>query len=60
MFFYFLYWVSVERGMSWEKSLELRASKTYPDDGYHLSNQVSLKETSENLFLKFRGNCLTE
>jgi len=52
--------VSVERGMSWEESLELRASKTYPDNGYYLSNQVSLKETSENLFLNFRGNCLTE
>jgi len=35
-----LHTVSVERGMSWEESLELRASKTYPDNGYYLSNQI--------------------
>ena len=43
-----------------EDSLELRASKTYPDNGYYLSSQVSLEEMSENLFPNFRGNCLTE
>ena len=43
-----------------EDSLELSASKTYPDNGYYLSNQVSLEETSENLFLNFGGNWLTE
>ena len=44
--------------MSWEESLELRASKTYPDNGYYLSNQVSLKETLENLSLNFWGIAL--
>ncbi|XP_015780901.1 PREDICTED: protein strawberry notch homolog 1-like [Acropora digitifera] len=38
-----LHTVSVERGMSWEESLELRASKTYPDNGYYLSNQIEIK-----------------
>lgn len=35
-----LHTVSVERGMSWNESFELRASQTtHPDDGYYLSNQ---------------------
>jgi len=33
--------VSVERGMSWDESLQLRRSHTHPDDGYYLSHQVS-------------------
>ena len=33
--------VSVERGMSWNESLQLRRSYTHPDDGYYLSHQVS-------------------
>lgn len=35
-----LHTVSVERGMSWEESFELRASQTHPDDGYYLSYQT--------------------
>ncbi|XP_015755957.1 PREDICTED: uncharacterized protein LOC107335457 isoform X2 [Acropora digitifera] len=42
-----------QRGMSWKESLELRASKTYPDNGYYLSNQEGgkaniSKSTSQN------------
>ena len=59
-FSHFLYYVSAQRGMSWKESLELRANKTYPDNGYYLSNQVSLKEMLQNIFLNFRGNFLTD
>ena len=52
MLLYSLYKVNVEHGMSWEESRDLRTTKTYPENGY-LSNQVSLKETFENLFLIF-------
>ena len=52
--------VLMQPGMSWKESLELRASKTYPDNGYYLSNQVSLKEMLESIFLDFRGNFLTD
>ncbi|KAJ7378733.1 Protein strawberry notch 1 [Desmophyllum pertusum] len=42
-----LHTVSVERGMSWTESLELRRSQTHPDDGYYLSNQIrNCKKTS--------------
>ena len=47
--------MNVEHGMSWEESLELRTTETYPDDGCFLLNQVSLNNTSENVFLNFRG-----
>ena len=57
MLLYSLYKVNVEHGMSWEESLDLRTTKTYPENGY-LSNQVSLKETFENLFLIFLGSRL--
>ncbi|XP_015769828.1 PREDICTED: protein strawberry notch-like isoform X3 [Acropora digitifera] len=33
-----LHTVNVEHGMSWEESLDLRTTKTYPENGY-LSNQ---------------------
>ena len=59
MLLYSLYKVNVEHGTSWEESLELRTTKTYPDNGYYMSNQVSLKETFENLFLIFRGVALS-
>lgn len=35
-----LHTISVERGMSWEDSFELRRSQSHPEDGYYLSNQV--------------------
>ena len=58
MLLYYLYKVNVEHCTSWEESLELRTTKTYPDNGCYLSIQVSLNETSENLFLIFRGSRL--
>ncbi|XP_044181185.1 uncharacterized protein LOC122962284 isoform X2 [Acropora millepora] len=36
-----------QRGMSWKESLELRASKTYPDNGYYLSNQIEAQNKTK-------------
>ncbi|XP_015755956.1 PREDICTED: protein strawberry notch homolog 1-like isoform X1 [Acropora digitifera] len=36
-----------QRGMSWKESLELRASKTYPDNGYYLSNQIQAQNKTK-------------
>lgn len=40
--------VSVERGMSWNESLQLRRSYTHPADGYYLSHQVSRKHVLDH------------
>lgn len=41
-----LHTVSVERGMSWNESLQLRRSYTHPDDGYYLSHQTRNNKTT--------------
>lgn len=51
-----LHTVGVERGMSWEESLQERLSQTHPDNGYYLSNQSrNNKKTAILVIFKSRN-----